>query len=250
MVLSFDGLAQDINRKKGSFQKTVLAIQELLKYPNIELETNSVFTHDTIEYLSESIELILKLGVSGINFSLSVIDPWDRSSLVRLNDEMTKLVRIVRSHDKRNGHIPVVNFREENGKGIFYCAAGQDRLAVTPEGKVWGCYLFPDYFYGKESLPDYKKFSFGDLDNFISNHRKIFPRISSNYARLSMDNFSTAQIKCLFCSDLENCTVCPINASFSGSPLGKIPSHVCEIQKILINQTKAFRKNIRDGVSP
>ena len=245
LTVSFDGLAQDISKKKGSFEHIVSTIRELLRCPDIDLETNSVFTSDTIQHLSESIKFILKLGVSDINFSVSVIDPWDQSSLQSLEDEITKLRGIILSHYQRNGYIPVVNFREENKKGIFYCAAGQDRLAVTPEGKIWGCYLFPDYFYGREALPEYRKYFFGGLDSFSRNHKKMYPRISKNYARLSMDNFSTPRTKCLFCSDLESCTVCPVNASFSESPLGKIPSHVCEIQKIFIRQTKAFRKDLR-----
>ena len=242
--MSFDGLAQDVLRKKGSFKKTVPLIKELLNYPNIDLEVNSVFTPQTANYFSESIKFIMDLGVPSIHFSLSNIKPWGQASLLKLENEMVKLRKILLNHYKRKGNIPVTNFREEPGKGIFYCAAGKDRLAVTPDEKIWGCFLFPDYFKGKENSSEYQKFYFGTLDDFIENHKYVYRRISSNYAQLSMDNFSTSHMRCFLCSEIENCAVCPINASFSGSPLGKIPSYLCEIQKIKIKVKEKLSKKI------
>jgi len=184
----------------------------------------------------------MDLGVPNIHFSLSIIDPWNRVSLLKLKKEMKKLRKIVLTYYKRKSDIPVINLREDHGKGIFYCAAGKDRLAVTPEEKIWGCFLFPDYFKGKENSIEYKKFSFGDLANFIENHEKIYPLVSSNYAQLSMDNFSTPRKDCFLCSELENCAVCPINAAFSGGSLGRIPHYMCDIQKIKIKEKKKFKK--------
>lgn len=240
--LSFDGLAQDINRKKGSFEKIVFCIKELLKYPSIHLETNSVFTPETVGYLSESIQFIMGLNVPNIHFSLSTIKPWDQASLLKLEKEIIKLRKIVLALYEGSRNNPVVNFREEKKKGIFYCSAGKDRLAISPEGGIWGCFLFADYFRGKENRPQYQKFYFGTLDNFIKNYNDIYPLISSNYAQLSMDNFSTSSMECFLCSELENCGVCPINASFSGVPLGKIPDYICKIRKIMIREEEKFRR--------
>ena len=244
-MLSFDSLAQDVSRKKGSFKNTVSIIKEILNYPDIGLEINSVFTPTTVDYVSDSVKFIMDLGVPDINFSLSMIKPWDQVSLLKLENEMMKLVKILVNNYKRKGSIPVTNFREESGKGIFYCAAGKNRLAITPDEKIWGCFLFPDYFKGKENSPEHKNFFFGTLDNFIADHKNLYPRISSNYARLSMDNFSTPRMECFLCPELENCAVCPINASFSGHSLGKIPSHLCEIQKIRIKEKEKFRREIQ-----
>jgi len=238
-------LAQEALRNRGSFKKTVSIIEELLNYPNIDIEVNSVFTPTTVDYLSESIKSIMDLGVPSINFSFSIIKPWDQVSLLKLENEMMKLVKILVNNFKRKGNIPVVNFREESGKGIFYCAAGKDRLAITPDEEIWGCFLFPDYFKGKENLPEYRKFYFGSLDDFVENHKSTYPRILSNYARLSMDNFSSSRLGCFLCPELEKCAVCPVNASFSGNPLGKIPSYLCKIQKIKIKEKEKFRREIQ-----
>jgi sulfatase maturation enzyme AslB (radical SAM superfamily) len=238
-------LAQDVLRKEGSFKKTVSIIEELLNFPDVELEVNSVFTPATVDYISESIKFIMDLGVPSVHFSLSMIEAWNQASLLKLENEMMKLVKILVDYYKRKRDIPVVNFREEPGKGIFYCAAGKDRLAITPDEEIWGCFLFPDYFKGKENSPEYQKFYFGALDDFIENHKSIYPRILSNYAQLSMDNFSTSRLECFLCPELENCAVCPVNASFSGNPLGKIPSYLCKIQKIKIKEKDKFRTEIQ-----
>ncbi len=243
--LSFDGLAQDVLRKKGSFKKTVSIVEELLNYPDIDLEVNSVFTPTTVDYFSESIKFIMDLGVSSIQFSLSIIKPWNQASLLKLANEMRKLRKILVDYYRREDNIPVIDFREEPGTGIFYCAAGKDRMAITPEEEIWGCVLFPDYFKGKENSPEYQKFYFGLLDNFIGNHKNIYPRILSNYARLSVDNFSASRLGCFLCPELENCEACPINASFSGNPLGEMPSHLCKIQKIKIKEKEKFRIEIQ-----
>ena len=68
--------------------------------------------------------------------------------------------------------------------------------------------------------------------------------ISSNYAKLSMDNFETPRMNCLFCSDLENCSVCPMVAALSGASIGEIPAYICEIQKIRRGELKKFREEI------
>ena len=204
-----------------------------------------MFTPTTVDYISDSIKFIMDLGVPNIHFSLSTIKPWDQASLQKLEKEMARLVKILASNFKRKGNIPVVNFRKESGKGIFYCAAGKDRLAITPDEKIWGCFLFPDYFKAKENSPEYKKFYFSSLDNFIENHKSIYPRILSSYAQLSMDNFSASRLGCFLCPELEDCAVCPINASFSGNPLGEIPSYLCKIQKIKIKEKAKFKREIQ-----
>lgn len=215
-----------------------------MNHPHIRLEINSVFAPETVGYVSESIQSHIALGVPNIRYCLSILESWDNASLMRYKKESTKLREFLLKHYKKTGQIPVINFREDPTKGIFYCSAGKDRLIITPEEKIWGCFLVPEYFNGKENSVEYKKFCFGTLDDFIENHRSQYPRVSANYAQLSMDNFSTSKMECFLCPELGNCAVCPINASFCGSPLKKIPDHACEIQKIEIREKERFRKNL------
>jgi len=93
VVFSFDGLAQDIQRKKGNFDEAVSNIKTILGHPDIRLEINSVFMPETVEYLAESMAFIMGLGVKNINLSLSLLKPWNRQSLGRLEKEIKKLER-------------------------------------------------------------------------------------------------------------------------------------------------------------
>ncbi len=146
--------------------------------------------------------------------------------------ELRKLRKFSIRHYKKYGSIPVVDFRENKKKGIISCSAGQNRLAITPDGKIWGCHLFPDYFEGKENSKEFKKYFFGNLKSFMKNHEVIYPEISSNYKKLSMDNLYTSSMVCFLCPNIEECSVCPVKAAFSSQRLGKIPSYLCEIKKI------------------
>lgn len=242
--LSFDGLAQDVSRKKGSVKRIVPIVEDLLNSSGISLEINSVFSPDSVSLLSESIKFIMDLGVPDIRCSISTTGSWNEVTLSRLEKEMSRLREMAVSHYKKEGNNPIVNFRDLHEQGIFHCAAGQDRMTIAPDEGVWGCYLFADYFRERENSPEYQKYSYGLLDDFMKNHQEIYPRVSSNYSKLSMDNFRTSKIECFLCKEYKNCVVCPINASFSGVPLGKIPVHICTIQKIKRREKEKFRKEL------
>ena len=229
--LSFDGKTQNYSRKGGSYNRIVDNLKKILKYKNIHLEINSVFTPSTVDLLFESIRFLLDQNVPDIRYSLSTIQPWNQRALRILELELSKLRNYLNTHYKENGSIPVVNFQENRKRGIFFCSAGQNRIAITPEGIIWGCHLFPDLYAGKENSKDLDEFSFGSLHNFKENYKKIYPKISAKYRELSMDNFHTSKIDCFLCSKIEDCSICPINAAFSSGKLGEIPEYLCAIQK-------------------
>jgi radical SAM protein with 4Fe4S-binding SPASM domain len=244
--LSFDGLAHDQQRKKGSSRKVTNTLKGLLDYPNIQVEVNSVFTSNTIDTLYESIKYILNFGVPSVYFSLSTIQRWDEDSLEIFKLELTKLRELLLRIYKKQGNIPVRNFgeRREFKGGRFSCVAGEDRFVVTPNGDVWGCFLFPDYFKAKEYSPEYERFYFGKLMDFAKKHESIYPIISKNYSKLTMSKFSSEGRDCLFCPYFEYCRICPINAALSGSEIGNIPEHICKLKRIEIDETNRFYKEL------
>lgn len=126
LILSFDGLAQEICRKKGSFKQIVSIIEKLLNSTEINFETNSVFTPSTVGYLSKSIQFIIELGVPNITFALSKIPSWSSSSLLQLKKELALLKEFILSFYKRTGTIPFAGFRRKPGRGIFDCTAAKD----------------------------------------------------------------------------------------------------------------------------
>jgi sulfatase maturation enzyme AslB (radical SAM superfamily) len=244
LLLSFDGLTQDIHRKKGSFVKTVSLIDKILENSNIELRTNSVFTPDTIPSLSQSLRFIAEKGVPSIDFSLSRTSHWDLSALHSYEKELSSLRIYMTSLYKESGNIPLIDFRKNSRRGIFGCFAGQDRMAITPDGLLWGCCHFPDYISDKKGVEDHDKYCFGDLDAFIKNHEKIYPQILSNYSDLRMYQFFTPADLCLQCEEFDDCGVCPIDTAVSGVITKRIPLWMCKEKKIFRKEKKRFWEDL------
>lgn len=244
LLLSFDGVAQDISRKRGSYKQAVSVIEKILESPHINLETNSVFTPVTVGYFSKSIQFLMELGVPNINLALSKIPPWNSPSLFRFGKELTTLKRFILPFYRRTGAIPLSSFRRNFRKGIFACVAGKNRMTLAADGRLWGCHLFPEYLKEKERTPEYHKYCFGNLDSFIEDHERIYPEVLVNYSNLRMDYFYTDDNLCKKCPELEECWACPVDAAFSSSIIGKIPGWTCKIKKTFRKEKELFWKEL------
>lgn len=244
LLLSFDGFAQDISRNKGSFEQIVSIIKRLLENADIDLTINSVFTPETVGYLSKSMQFIVELGVSNIDLSLSTIPQWDHYALLQLNEELALLRSFILSFFSRTGTIPLNYLKGNPSKETFHCIAGKDRMTLSPDGKLWGCQLFSNYFKGKESTREYQKYCFGDLDSFIKSHRRIYPDVLANYSDLRMDYFYTSDIYCMLCTELEECRVCPVYSAFSTSKMKEVPVWTCDIKKNFRKERELFWKEL------
>lgn len=234
LMLSFDGLAHEIGRQKQSFDAMVEIIKDMRHYPGIELSTNSVFTPETVEYLSQSIQLIIKLGVKEPKLTLSTVNEWTDADLLKLKDQLTDLKDFLVSHYRETGAVPLSDFKEKEPKTMFGCAGAKDRLAITPVGNLWGCYLFSDFFKDKTDTQEYQKFFLGRLDDFIENYETILDKRLPNYQGLYQGGFYTNETFCFACEEVEECKTCPVNAALSGSILlGKIPLWICKINRLM-----------------
>lgn len=243
-LLSFDGLAQDVARKKGSFDHTCSSLEKLLECPDIDLETNSVFTSKTVGYLSRSIQFIVESGVPTVNLSLSNLPSWDKSALSRLKEEMSSLREYSLSFYRRTGDIPVTNLKKNSRKGVFGCFAGKDRMALSPDGSLWGCCFFSDYFRNKEKTKENLMYCFESLDSFVDNHEQVYPKILKNYSNLRMEYFFTSDNFCMLCEEMKDCVVCPVDAAFASSIIGKIPYWICQVRRILREEKLNFLRDL------
>jgi sulfatase maturation enzyme AslB (radical SAM superfamily) len=247
VILSFDGYANDISRKRGDFERMVSNIREIEKYSHIMLKINSVFIPETVERLSESLRLFYELGIKDIRFTLSTIEEWKADKLDIFEMELLKTIDWLVSTYNETGTSPVRDFQPGGNKSsLFACNAGKDRMAVTPDGKLWGCYAFHDYFKGREETEEFSKYCFGVLDDFIDRHETIYPQILSNYAGLRMDNFQCGDSYCFVCGDIFNCRVCPVNAAYISSFLGEIPGWICSINRIKKKARDKFQRSIEE----
>lgn len=242
VLLSFDGLAQDISRKKGSFDFLVSVIPRILERPRISLETNSVFTSETIRYLSRSIELIDQLGVRKISVGIGHRRPWTAASLLRQKKELGLVRKYFRSRYRNISEVPWADWGESLEKAIYSCTAGRGKMALAADGTLWGCFLFPQFFSDSKKGWEAKQYCFGDVDAYIENHRTIYPRIMENYALLRMDYFSTPAGPCAMCDEVEDCWICPLAAALISRRIGRIPAPICGGAKMWRKERKRLRK--------
>jgi len=244
VLLSFDGYAQEKARQRGSFSKCVSIIEKFVQYQDIHLKTNSVFLPETVKYFSESISFIVELGVPNIRFSFDCTSDWLKSDCMQLRLEFEKLRRFSIEYSKIKETLPINFWSKDYSDGMFYCAAGKDRIALAPDGILWGCHAFPAYFDQSRDPETFEKFSFGHLSFFTSQHDEIYSKKVANYSPLVMDNFYSCEGPCILCDNIFECRVCPVYAAYTSKKIGKIPTAVCVINKIMQKEKERFWKEL------
>lgn len=247
IMLSFDGLTQDIARKRGSMTQMLEIIKQVNNYPDIKFSINSVFTPETVPYFTDSLRYIIESGCFEILVSLSSIQPWQREALDMLEKEYQRLIDFLVLYYQEKDIIPVVDFKpsqDPSPKG-FVCMAGQNRIAISPDRGVWGCYLFHDYLKERKDDDDYGRYYFGKLDDFIKDYNTLYPQILVNYSELRQNFFFTENQDCFLCHEVEHCRTCPVNAAYSTSLIGKIPPWLCHLNRIQNEAKEKFLKKIK-----
>lgn len=250
VLLSFDGRAQEKGRKEGSYSLISATLDKLLDRPRIELLTNSVFTPATVIDLSASIRDIVRRGVRDAQISISTNLPWNRDSFGRLEAELTDLGRFLYAHGKKTGDVPVANFRTLAEPGIFGCQAGVDRMALSPDGRLWGCHLFYDLHKIMKS-PYSGRYCLGDLESYIAGRQGPSPGVLDFYADLRMDYFHTPRRFCGLCPDVWDCVICPVDAAFSSGIIGRITADDCRIRNLFRKAKWSLWKDLeKNGIRP
>lgn len=243
LQLSFDGLAQDKSREKGSLEHTIQVMKQIQAQPGISFEINSVFSPNTVGDFFDSLRFIIEQEGPDITFNFSSMENWLPADLDTLTNEMKRLVDYLALYYKITGRIPVKNFQARiSRQGISRCSAGLNHIAVTPEGKLWGCFLFHDYFKSRENDPQYAEYSFGYLNDFIKDYKTRYSEIMVNYSGLRQDFYYVEEEgkDCFLCPELQTCSVCPVNAAYTTGSLGKIPCRKCKLMKIEKNARNLF----------
>ena len=231
LVLSYDGLAQK-SRDLGSITAVEATLQNLQKLYPKGYVVNSVFTPTTISMLTASISALIKQGQRRLQYALDLSVPWEDSALQILESELGRLAECCQESRRETGMMPVENFRDAGGKGIFACFAGRDRLALLPDDTVWGCYMFYDLLGYDPRHPDYAKYCFGKLPAFMRGRTRA-KAVAAKYRDLRQDYFFTEKKElCSLCARLESCSVCPVVAALASTQLGVIPAWTCRVKAL------------------
>lgn len=244
LMLSFDGTAQNFSRCKNSYAHISSLIKKLLYYPEIELEIHSVFTPQTIHQLYKSMKHIFALGIQNASLAFSYIHPWNAAELQLLKIELSRVMALLLSIYKQNSSIPLKGCRADEIFGKFQCMAGRDRIALSADGKLWGCYLMGDYFRGKDKTEDFQKYCLGELESFKWHRDSVESGIPLNYLRLAGQYFTAFNPSCRTCPEAEECVICPMNVAFSSSLGKEVPAWMCEIKKTWNQARKLLWKQI------
>jgi len=240
VLLSFDGTAQNLGREPESFAPLLSTLKQLREFSGIDLATNSVFTPETIGSLSETVRFLLDEGVPLIELSYSSLSPWDEAAISRLQNELESVRKILRDVYWSTGTVPVSNFVKPRHAGLFRCSAGEDRLALSPEGYLWGCCFFYDLVRNRGDSCETSEYCFGNLHSFMKNPEEVYLRRMEDYRNLRMDYFFTQKRFCQLCENLAGCVVCPVDAAFASSIIGMIPDWVCRIREVVQQERRQF----------
>lgn len=244
VLLNFSPRLQKSSRKKTRDFSLTHTIDRIRGYPNIELETNSVFVPVTVNQLSRTITSLVKKGISATSFNLSYDLPWREQDLVRFQSELKDLWKYCYQIFEETGSIPVPFFEAKQGIGMGKCPGGKEGITLTPDERLWGCHLFFDYAKARQDPSITRLYSFGPLDWFVKDYEKIYQAVLENYSKVRIKNCRTSKGPCANCPDLLSCSLCPMAASFESAENWVIPPWVCSIKKIMWEENRAFWRRI------
>lgn len=248
VILSFDGTAQDYQRRRNSESVLIELIRRLRREPHIHLETNSVFLPETVDHLVPTMEKLLELGIEEINFTPALNRIWKKRAVHAYREQLDLAADALLETGSLSSRISLIPFRPDSGRGYFVCSAGSDQLAVTADGSIWGCPLFPDLANAAppDILPYHKPL--GRVDGF-SDWSRLEERFAMPYRNLTGEFARTERLPCFLCPDAGECRICPVTAARKGI-FGIIPEHVCRLQQAGIHARRRFRKLLEGSLRP
>jgi radical SAM protein with 4Fe4S-binding SPASM domain len=239
--LSYDGLAQEMTRPSGMNSLLLGFLDRMIGLKGIELETNSVFIPSTAGEVFGSARLLVESGVKNCHLTYSIIHPWDSASLNQLRNQVRELREFLVRHYLRSYTIPIENFRSRPVRSsLFWCSAGQDRLALAADGRLWGCRFFADFFAENPGHRESDQYCFGDIEELEKRSDHQNRTTWKTYRRLRQDGFSSEHIACRECDRLLSCRTCPAAAAFAAGDIGRVPTWMCDINRLWREEVGKF----------
>ena len=245
---SYDVYLKDDESQYDKYLKGKSVLKQLINSGNISLSTNTVFTPEKSDKIFSSVKYLNSEGVDNIGIGIDQTSYWDERSLTIFKDELEKTKDLVISEYQKTGKIIVDYFSTDEPSGIKMCGASGEQITITPNGELWGCSAFY-YFDWKNSAEDKNDYCYGKVEDLENGEfEKRVDRIRSNHRKFQTDNFRTEKTKCFLCEYFQECRICPTQKySFMKGKrsMFHIPDHICEMNKIIIESNRAFKKEVK-----
>ena len=174
LVLSYDGLAQK-NRDAGSVAAVEKALADLRAlYPD-GYAVNSVFTPQTVPLLAASMAEMLKQGHERLQYALDMSAPWQNADLAALEDRARAAGDASAwGIGKKPGACPWKTSRNPATKGYSPVLPAATAWPCSPTAPSGAARCSTPAGARSRQHPDYAKYCFGALEDFISGCRKRF----------------------------------------------------------------------------
>jgi sulfatase maturation enzyme AslB (radical SAM superfamily) len=242
IALSFDGAAQDAQRAAGSRATLEALLDRFKRRPRIGLETNSVFTPETVGSLAETVVDLAERGVPRVRFALSYRTPWTPDKVAVFAAEIARLRRAMAGWMRKTGRMPLRNLTAAGRPRLRFCSAGRDRVSVDPKGGIWGCAVFADWARGFGGPAAARRYRFGSLNDHearLAGRRGV---VEAAYACFTVPANESPSGPCGLCPDRGHCWICPALLALAGGGLHSIPGFVCNLLRLQSRAAASFAR--------
>jgi len=152
-LISIDGVEEvhDKYRVKadgtGSF-KDIVERLPMLKELQGWLGARMTVNPDTVDRLSESVQRLFEMGFNQFLIGVNSDVPWSKEAMRTYAKEMRKVWEFYQKKKREEAPIRIVEFDEDLEErkrklcSVWGCDAGQTRVAVSADGKLYPCARF------------------------------------------------------------------------------------------------------------
>lgn len=253
--LSCDGLCESHEKCRNvPFDVIWKAYKNAKNAIGVEPMLQCTICRDNVAFLSENYKFFLKNEIPRVSFAFDKDQVWNNDDLNVLKEQMLNTFKIVCDYYKNKKRIPYNLFTiTPTRSATIYCRPGLDRVAITPDGDVYGCSkLMPNNKAAEKNglLQRFKNLCYGNINkDSIKKLEENRNNINDSYQSCA-DKYFSSYSKCKECSYFNHCFICPaIPMAHSENEL-QIPDHVCKLHRILLDFEELtfktlFKKNRR-----
>ena len=238
--ISCDGCRESQEKTRNIPFKVVWdAYESAQKKIGLEPKIQCTISRENVAYLAENYTFFIDNDVPRVGFAFDKDRIWTDGDLKIFKEQMSKAFNKLLEYYEKSRRIPFDLFTiTPTRSSTIYCNPGLDRIAVTPDGDVYGCSkLIPNNKAAEKNgtLKRFKEMCYGNIDKDSFKKLDESRNHVNNKFRPSGDKNFSNYSKCKECRYFNHCFICPaIPMAHSENEL-QIPDHVCKLHRILLD---------------